>query len=84
MKTFLKNIKAWAWDSADKSIRGSFINVLLTLNLLIMIWVGIVNDAASYRLERMTPLLIALFGTSFGVWRIAKTIKNHWDNRGMK
>jgi hypothetical protein len=32
----------------------------------------------------MTPLMIALFGTSFGVWKIAKTFKNHWDNRGMK
>lgn len=80
MKSFLKNIKAWAWDSEDKSIRGSFINVILTLNLLIMLWIGIINDAASVRLERMTPLMIAIFGTSFGVWKIAKTVKNHWDN----
>jgi hypothetical protein len=83
MKSFLKNIKAWAWDSEDKSIRGSFINVLLTLNMLIMCWVGIINDAASVRMERLTPLMIALFGTSFGVWKIAKSIKNYRDNRRM-
>lgn len=80
MKQLLKNIKAWIWDAADHSIRGSAINVILTLNLLIMLWIGIINDAASIRLERMTPLMIALFGTSFGVWKIAKTVKNHWDN----
>jgi len=80
MKLFLKNIKAWAWDSKNKTMRGSFINFMLTLNLLVMIWIGIINDAASVRLERMTPLMIALFGTSFGVWKIAKTVKNHWEN----
>lgn len=81
MKTFLNTLKAWIWDAADHSIRGSAINVILTLNLLIMLWIGIINDAASVRLERMTPLMIALFGTSFGVWKIAKSIKNYRDSR---
>lgn len=76
-------IKKMAWDSKDNTIRGGFVNLAITVNLMIMIWLGVLMDPVSLRLERMTALMSVLFGASFGVWKAAKTVKDY-INRGNK
>lgn len=76
-------IKKMAWDARDNTIRGGFVNLLITVNLMIMIWLGVLLEPVSLRLERMTALMSVLFGASFGVWKVAKTVKDY-INRGNK
>lgn len=74
-------IKKMAWDTKDNTIRGGFVNLVITVNLMVMIWLGVLSDLVSVRLERMTALMSVLFGASFGVWKVAKTVKDY-INRG--
>lgn len=76
-----------AWDDQDNTVRGGFVNLVITINLMIMIWLGVLNDAVSIRLQRMTALMSVLFGASFGVWKVAKTVKDYVtrrDKRGIE
>lgn len=66
-----------AWDETDNSVRGGFVNLVITINLMAMIWLGVLNDVISIRLQRMTALMSVLFGASFGVWKVAKTVKDY-------
>jgi hypothetical protein len=74
-------IKKMAWDAKDNTIRGGFVNLVITVNLMAMIWMGVLSDVVSLRLERMTALMSVLFGASFGVWKAAKTVKDYLSRR---
>jgi uncharacterized protein YebE (UPF0316 family) len=66
------------WDETDKTIRGSFINMILTFSLLGLIVYGtlfggkeIVNN-----LKELQSLIIWFFGLSFGIWSGKKVVES--------
>lgn len=56
------------WDMESKSIRGSFVNLLISLTILFLIAVGAFNDAVALRLEKLSTLIIGFFTMSMGIW----------------
>jgi TRAP-type mannitol/chloroaromatic compound transport system permease large subunit len=60
------------WDIENQSIRGSFVNLILTLTILGMIVAGITSDAAAARVEKLSTLILGFFATSIGVWTYKK------------
>lgn len=60
------------WDTENQSIRGSFVNLILTLTILGMIVAGITSDAAAARAEKLSTLILGFFATSIGIWSYKK------------
>ena len=65
-------IKTLIWDVENKSIRGSFVNLILTLTILGMIVAGCTSDAIMLRVEKLSTLILGFFATSIGVWTYKK------------
>jgi TRAP-type mannitol/chloroaromatic compound transport system permease large subunit len=65
-------MKSLIWDVENQSIRGSFVNLILTLTILGMIVAGITSDAAAARVEKLSTLILGFFATSIGVWTYKK------------
>lgn len=60
------------WDEENHSIRGSFVNLILTLSILGMIIAGCTSDAVMLRVEKLSTLILGFFATSIGVWTYKK------------
>ena len=56
------------WDADSQSIRGSFVNLLISMAILFCIVVGAFNDAVALRLEKLSTLIIGFFTMSMGIW----------------
>jgi hypothetical protein len=65
-------MKKLIWDKENQSIRGSFVNLILTLTILSLIVAGITSDAAAARVEKLSTLILGFFATSIGVWTYKK------------
>jgi len=65
----------WIWNHEDQSIRGSFINIVLTIFyaciiISSMLWMRIAQNVAE-----ITSFLIGFYGLSFSIWAGKKTIE---------
>jgi TctA family transporter len=65
-------MKHLIWDEENHSIRGSFVNLVLTLSILGMIVAGCTSDAAAARVEKLSTLIMGFFATSIGIWTYKK------------
>ena len=65
------------WDGENKSIRGSFVNFILTLSLLSVLLFAILsnNKEMVESINKLSSLIIWFFGLSFGIWSGKKTIE---------
>lgn len=72
MKLQEKLIKSLIWDKENQSIRGSFVNLILTMSILGMIIAGCTSDAVMLRVEKLSTLILGFFATSLGVWSYKK------------
>lgn len=60
------------WDKENNSIRGSFVNLVLTMTILGMIVAGCTSDAVMLRVEKLSTLILGFFATSIGIWSYKK------------
>jgi hypothetical protein len=74
MKTFILNKK-------DRTIRGSFVNLCITIIIMIAVIVGCFNDDVAERLDKMSTLIIGFFTSSMGIWAYRKSQENGCDDR---
>jgi len=57
------------WDREQQTIRGCFVNLLITLSILSLLIYGILFDTRVVeRLKTLETLIIGFFGASFGIW----------------
>lgn len=77
----MKTTKTAIWDDKDKTIRGWFICLIITMAILILIIIGAFDDAVAERLERMDALIGTFFAATFAVWRIGKAIEYKKENK---
>lgn len=64
------------WDNEDKTIRGCFVNLLITLTILSMIFYGVVfNAEVVARLKTLETLIVGFFTASFGIWSVKKIME---------
>ena len=72
-------IKDWIWSSEDKTVRGSFVNISITIIYVILIIVGSIFEKVASNLSQMSTYLIGFFAVSWGVYSGKKIIENISD-----
>jgi hypothetical protein len=71
-------IKDYILDKDDKSVRGSFINGMITISILACTVYGLLfSDLVTVRLEKLATFIIGFFTSSYGLW----SLKKHMDSR---
>jgi TRAP-type C4-dicarboxylate transport system permease large subunit len=65
-------MKTLIWNKKDNSIRGSFVNLMITLVILLLIFIGAFSDAVAKRLADMAALIIGFFTSTMGIWAYRK------------
>jgi len=64
------------WDDQEKSIRGCFVNLLITVSILSLLVYGILFDPhVVERLKTLETLIVGFFTVSFGIWSVRKAIE---------
>jgi len=63
------------WDSTEKTIRGSFVNLVITFAILILICIGCYNKEFGLNLKELSSLIIGFFTVSFGVWKVSNVVE---------
>lgn len=73
------------WNSKEKSVRGSFVNLFLTFSLLILIFTAIIiaNEDVIKGIKELQSLIIWFYGISFGLWSGKNVIENVWGPNGV-
>lgn len=66
------DLKNFAWDKKDKTIRGSFVNLQMTIIIMVLICIGAFVKEVRENLVAMTTLISSVFGISFTVWTYGK------------
>lgn len=64
------------WDTEAQSVRGSFVNLMITVAILFCIVAGAFNDGVAVRLEKLSMLIIGFFTMSMGIWSARRTFEN--------
>ena len=73
------------WNSKEKSVRGSFVNLFLTFSLLILMFTAIIiaNEDVIKGIKELQSLIIWFYGISFGLWSGKNVIENVWGTTGV-
>ena len=61
------------WDKEEKTVRGSFVNLTITLTILILIAIGAFVPTVAANLEKLAILITGFFTMSMGIWAYRKT-----------
>lgn len=69
------------WNSEEKSIRGSFVSLSLTILVAILITMGAFNNEISESLKKLESLITWFFGLSWGIYS-AKSVANKYITKG--
>ena len=76
----MKKAKGFVFNHQTITIRGSFINMLFTMVLMILFIAAAFNDKIAANLKLVAELIIAIYAISYGVWRGMKA----WENKKEK
>lgn len=75
--------KSFAWDLEENTIRGSFINFVITILYIILIIVSVLEKEIAKNVREIETFLIGFFVTSFGVWTGKKSIE-FWKTKSVQ
>lgn len=70
-----KKPKGFIINHQTITIRGSFINMLFTMVLMILFIASAFVDRVATNLKTNTELIIAIYGISYGVWQTKKYLE---------
>jgi putative Mn2+ efflux pump MntP len=70
----MKNI---IWNTKEKSIRGSFVNLCITLFVVVLITAGCFSDVLAERLDKMSSVIVGFFVASMGIWSVKKGFEGY-------
>lgn len=65
-------MKNLIWNAEEKSVRGSFVNLMITLSILILIVIGAFVPTVAENLEKLAILITGFFTMSMGIWAYRK------------
>ncbi len=63
------------WNKEEQSIRGSFVNLTITLTILTLITIGAFFPTVAQNLEKMAVLMTGFFTFSMGIWAAKKAFE---------
>lgn len=58
------------WDTDAQSIRGSFVNLVITIAILGLFIAGAFNDDVAARLDKISGAMVGFFTASMGIWSL--------------
>jgi hypothetical protein len=67
--------KTFFYDHTENTIRGSFINILITAIYAGLAIAGCFVDTVAHNIEKQYMFLIGFFATSFGMWSGKKILE---------
>lgn len=65
-------MKNLIWNAEEKSVRGSFVNLTITLTILCLIVIGAFVQTVAANLEKLAILITGFFSMSMGIWAYRK------------
>jgi hypothetical protein len=68
-------MKNFVWDEENNTIRGSFINIALTIFYACIIVASLIWNRIAENVAEITSFLVGFYGVSFTVWAGKKTIE---------
>jgi hypothetical protein len=73
------------WDAENKTIRGSFVNLVITVSILFTIIYAIFFGSKEMvrDLKELQSLIVWFFGISFGVWSGKQVIESSFSSTGV-
>ena len=71
-----KKAKGFVFNHQNITIRGSFINMLFTMVLMILFIAAAFNDKIAANLKLIAELIIAIYAISYGFWQGKKYLEN--------
>jgi len=75
-------MKNFIWNYQDKTIRGWFVNLVITMTILMLVVIGAFNEDVKTNLKDLSSLIIGFFTVSFGVWKLGNVIEGSQNNGG--
>ncbi len=77
-------MKNFIWNYQDKTIRGWFVNLVITMTILTLVVIGAFNDDVKTNLKDLSSLIIGFFTVSFGVWKLGNVIEGSQKTDGVE
>ena len=72
----MKKEKGFIFNHKTITIRGSFINMLFTMVLVVLFVAAAFNKGIAENLKMVAELIIAIYAISYGVWQGKKFLEN--------
>ena len=60
------------WNAKKKTIRGSSVNLVITLTILFLVVCGAFNAKIADNVSKMSALIGGFFLSSMGIWSVKK------------
>ena len=76
-----KKAKGLVFNHQTITIRGSFINMLFTLVLMILFIAAAFNASVAANLKLVAELIIAIYAISYGVWQGKKYLEGKKEKK---
>lgn len=73
-------MKTLMWNKRENSIRGSFVNLVITATILLLICIGAFNSDVCKRLTEMATLIVGFFVSTMGIWAYRKNRETYPGN----
>jgi hypothetical protein len=77
-------MKNFIWNYQDKTIRGWFVNLVITMTILMLVVIGAFNEEVKTNLKDLSSLIIGFFTVSFGVWKLGNVIEGSQKTGGVE
>ena len=77
-------MKNFIWNYHDKTIRGWFVNLVITMTILTLVVIGAFNEEVKTNLKDLSSLIIGFFTVSFGVWKLGNVIEGSQKTDGVE
>ena len=77
-------MKNFIWNYQDKTIRGWFVNLVITMTILTLVVIGAFNETVKTNLKDLSSLIIGFFTVSFGVWKLGNVIEGSQKTDGVE
>jgi len=71
----------YAIDDRLKTIRGGFVNLLVTILMSILIALGCFYPSIAKNIETMSTFMLGFWAISFGFWKGGGLIENYADKK---
>jgi uncharacterized protein YacL len=68
-------------NDTEKTIRGAFVNLIITLLMAILVGMGACFESVAKNISTMSTFMLGFWGLSFGFWKGSGLIESYTDKK---